>query len=139
MHSNAHPGQHYISSQTPQGGYHVNTIDHGDGARINNPHRRGNSNNLELGRSPGKANVSLKYANHQYGKSGDLAHQRANARSQLSGAVTNQKTNNNLVAQSLDPARLQMAKRKASNDEGRFKNIQNRFTGGVSGGYQPNT
>ena len=83
MHSNAH----YVSSQTPQGGYHShsNTIDHGDGTRISNPHRRGNSNNLELGRSPGKANVQLKYANHQYGKSGDLAHQRANARSQLSG------------------------------------------------------
>jgi hypothetical protein len=42
------------------------------------------------------------------------------------------------VSQSLDPVKLQMAKRKVSNDDSRFKNIQGRFNG-LSGGQYPNT
>lgn len=98
-----------------------------------------------MGRSPQKHHqpgVSLKYANQQYGKSGDLAAQRANARSQISGAAQGGASNNqskltsggNLVSHSLDPVKLQMAKRKASNDDSRFKNLQNRF-----GAHHPNT
>mgnify|MGYP006889529697 CR=1 FL=1 len=33
----------------------------------------------------------------------------------------------NLVSQSLDPVKLSLAKRKASNDESRFKGIGSRF------------
>lgn len=47
-------------------------------------------------------------------------------------------TGNNLVTHSLDPVKLQIAKRKASNDDSRFKNINNRY-GGLSGMNQPNT
>ena len=37
-----------------------------------------------------------------------------------------------MVNQSLDPVKLSMAKRKASNDDSRFKNLNNRY-GGMAG------
>ena len=44
-----------------------------------------------------------------------------------------------MVTQSLDPVKLSMAKRKASNDDSRFKNINNRYGGMAGQGHQPNT
>ena len=147
--------ENFISTQTPQAnlqGYHSHaaTIDHdanSSGLRSNaitNPHRRGGSNQFDLGRTPQKSQqpggVSLKYANQQYGKSGDLAAQRAGARSQI-GNATNPQTSQkagSLVSQSLDPVKLSMAKRKASNDDSRFKNIRDRYHVG-NGGHLPNT
>lgn len=86
--------------------------------------------------------MALKYANQQYGKSGDLANQRVGARSQMGGASSihhNGKLSSgvNLVAQSLDPVKLSMAKRKASNDDSRFKNANSRY-GGLGASHQPN-
>ena len=44
------------------------------------------------------------------------------------------------MSQSLDPVKLQMAKRKASNDDSRFKNIRDRYhVGGGPGHHLPNT
>lgn len=42
-------------------------------------------------------------------------------------------TGGNLVTHSLDPVKLQIAKRKASNDDSRFKNLNSRYGGGLSG------
>ena len=65
-----------------------------------------------------------------------MAAQRAQARSQISNPSANANPNltNKLVSQSLDPMKLQMAKRKASNDDSRFKNIHGRY-----GVHHPNT
>ena len=86
MHANSglnsiqHRENFFSAQQTPSANLqgfnsHNVTIDHdgavGHGANLrgsslSNPHRRGNSNNVEIGRSPSKmqpGSVSLKYAN----------------------------------------------------------------------------